>query len=133
MKLGHMEKMIKFIIRILLSALAIMYVLPVLRGVQFHGDFLIACGLGIFFSILLALVEVVAAFLSTIWTLSTFGLALLFLIPMRLFCFWVLPTVSLLLMAHFLPKVLSISNWFSAGIAAVILLIIGLITRDGKN
>jgi hypothetical protein len=92
-----------------------------------------ACGLGILFSILLALLEVLAAFLSTIWTLSTFGLALLVLIPMRLFCFWVLPTVSLLVMAHFFSKVLSFGNWFSAAIAAIILLIIGWLTRDRKN
>ncbi len=104
-----------------------------LPGIEFHGDFFVACGLGMFFSILLALIEVIAAFLSTIWTLSTFGLALLVLIPMRLFCFWVLPTVALLVMAQLLPGILTIENWIPAAIGAIVLLIVNVITRDRKH
>jgi uncharacterized membrane protein YvlD (DUF360 family) len=125
--------LLHFILRILLNASAFVYVFPMLKGLQFHGDFFIACAFGIFFSIVLSIIEVIAAFLSTVWTLSTFGLALLILIPLRLFCFWLLPTLVLFLIAHIFPNIFSIQNYISATWAAVILVAIGIITRDRKN
>ena len=110
-----------------------MYVMPALNGVRYHGDFFIACAIGIFFAIVLALLEVMAVFFSTIWTLSTFGLVLVILIPMRVLCFWVLPTFSLLLIAYLFPHVLTIQSWISAAIGAIVLLIVSWTTRDRRH
>src|SRR4029077_19352235 len=98
--------MLKLIIRILLQALVIVYILPMLGGMKFHGNFYAACGVAVFFFVLLAFFKMIAVFISAIWTISTFGLALLILIPVRILFFWVLPTVSLILISFFFPNIL---------------------------
>ncbi len=125
--------MLKLIIRILLQTLVILYIFPLLGGISFHGNFYVACALAIFFCVLLASIEMIATFVCAIWTISTFGLALLILIPLRILFFWFLPTASLILMSFLLPSILTISNWFSAAAVALMFLMIGLVTRDHKN
>ena len=125
--------MLRLIVRIFLKSLAIMYVFPLLKGLAFHGNFYWASALAVFFSLLLSFMELLAAFFAAGLTVSTFGIALLLIIPIRILFFWVLPTVSLLLIAHCFPDVLTVTNWFSAALGALILLVIGLITRDRKN
>lgn len=122
----------RFIARILLKALAIMCLFPLLKGLTFHGNFFSACGLAIFFSLLLSFLEMIASVIGGTLTLSTLGIALLVIIPARIIFFWVLPTLTLLLIGKILPNLLTIKNFYAAAIAALILLTISLITRE-KN
>lgn len=125
--------MLRLILRICLKALAIMYLFPHMKGIQFHGDFATALGLAVFFSLLLSFAEFLAAFASGVLTISTLGLALLVIIPARILFFWLLPTVSLVLISDWFPHLLSLHNWLSAALGGLVLLTIGLVTRPRKR
>lgn len=68
----------RFILRLVLLATAIDYILPMLDGISFHGNFIQAIGAGLFFSLLVWLVEWLAITVSALLAISTFGLAILF-------------------------------------------------------
>ncbi len=123
----------KLIIRILLKALAIMYLFPWMKGTEFHGNFAAALALAVFFSLLLSFAEFLAGFAARVLTISTLGLALLVIIPARILCFWLLPTISLVLISNWFPHMLIIHSWLSAAMGGLVLLTIGLITRSRKR
>jgi len=52
------------------------------------------------FSALFWLIDRLALILSTIFTVTTFGLALLWLVPFWIVGFWIVPTLALKLVAH---------------------------------
>lgn len=118
----------RLIIRVILKALAFIYLLPMIHGIQFHGTFLHAIGLAIFFSMMLWAVEALAVGIAAIMTVSTFGLALLMLIPLWIFGFWIMPAIALKLVADLMPAYLSISGWLQAVVGGLVLLFIGMIT-----
>lgn len=128
--------MMRIIIRTLLCALAFTSVLPHIAGVDFHGNFLAAVLVSIAFSILLGLVELVVAALSAVWTISTLGIALLWLIPLWIFGFWILPALTLELLASFMPSTLAIHSWGGAVMSGLVMLGVFLLTSEtlwGKN
>ncbi len=125
--------MLKLITRILLKSLAIMYVFPLLPGIKFHGNLYSAGGLAVFFSLLLSFLELLSTLFASALTISTFGVALVFIIPIRILFFWVLPTAALLIIAHWFPSLMTIHNWFGAGIAALLLLATNRLTQDRKH
>ncbi|MBX9686412.1 MAG: phage holin family protein [Candidatus Obscuribacterales bacterium] len=118
----------RLIIRLLLSALAFTSILPLIPGIQFHGGFMTALLLSIVFGLMLWAVEVLALAIAAIWTIGSFGLALLWLIPLWVVGFWLLPCLSLMLTASVLPQFLSISGFIPAALAAFPLLCVGLLT-----
>lgn len=83
--------MIKFIIRLALTAAIFMFVLPHIPGIAFHGHFTTALMMSLVFGIASFLVDVLAIFISTVLSISTLGLALLVLIPLWIIGFWLLP------------------------------------------
>jgi len=118
----------RFLIRILLSALAFIYILPMIGGIQFHGGLVAAIGMALFFGIVVWLVDVVAIALSAVITVGTLGLALLWLIPLWLLGFWILPAVALRLLSDFMPSYLSVTGWIPAILGSLVLMLIGLVT-----
>lgn len=123
----------RFIIRLLLMACAFDFFLPMLPGVQFNGNFFHAIGAGIFFSIMAWLVEVVAISLSAFLAITTFGVALILLVPTWIFGFWLLPAIVLKLTAELLPQYLTISGWGPAIWGGLLMLFIGVTTSDGTR
>lgn len=123
----------RFALRLLLMACAFEFLLPMLPGVKFSGNFLHAIGAGIFFSLMAWVVECVALFLSAVLTISTMGLALLLLIPLWLVGFWFLPALVLKLTADLVPQYLSISGWVPAIWGGFVMLLIGSLTTDGTK
>lgn len=120
--------MIRMAIRIALKALAFMYVLPMIPGVQFHGTFLQALILSVVFTVLLRVVEWFVLFFATMWTVATFGLALLVLIPLWIVCFWVFPAVSLMVVSSVWPEHLTIGGLVPLLEGSFVLLIVSMIT-----
>jgi hypothetical protein len=70
---------------------------------------------------------------SAILAFGTLGLALLFLVPMWLFGFWLLPAVALKLLAGLMPSYLTVSGWTPAILGGLIMLIIGIVTSGNPN
>ena len=66
------------------------------------------------FSTLFWLIDRLAFLLSTIFTVTTFGLALLWLVPFWIVGFWIVPTLALKLVAVVMPLNMTISGWLPA-------------------
>jgi uncharacterized membrane protein YvlD (DUF360 family) len=123
--------MTNFIIRLVLIAGAFYFVLPMIQGIQFHGNFVHALVAGAIFAIVGWGCEALAIILTTVLAIGTFGLALLVLIPAWLLGFWLLPAVALKVLADMMPETLTISGWLPAIWGGLIMLVIGVVT-SGK-
>jgi uncharacterized membrane protein YvlD (DUF360 family) len=120
----------KLILKLVLSALAFTSILPFVHGIDFHGNFVIAMALAFLFGIMLWIVDLLAVALSAVLTITSLGLALVWLIPLWIFGFWLLPAVALKLVADIAPGYLTISGWLPAVIGGLIMLIIGVLTNS---
>jgi hypothetical protein len=120
----------QLLLKIVLTALAFLFLLPMIPGIHLHANFVMAACLAIFFSLMLWVVDVVAMAISAYLAVSTLGLALLVLIPMWLLGFWLLPAVALKLVADFMPEALSVAGWGPAILGGLILFVVGIITSS---
>jgi len=118
----------RLLIRIVLKALAFLFLLPLIPGISIHGNFLVAVCLAIFFGLMQWVVELLAMGIAAYLTVSTLGLALLVLIPMWILGFWLLPAIALKLVSDFLPQYLMVAGWGPAILGGLMLLVIGMIT-----
>jgi uncharacterized membrane protein YvlD (DUF360 family) len=120
----------QMLLKIVLKALAFLFLLPMIPGIHMHANFIMAACLAIFFSLMLWVVDIVAVAISTYLAITTFGAALLVLIPMWLLGFWLLPAVALKLVADFMPEFLSVAGWGPAILGGLLLFIVGVITSS---
>lgn len=120
--------MMRGILRLVLTALAFVAVLPMIPGIDFHGNFLSALLISILFGLMLWLIELGVGLIAALWTVASLGLALLWLIPLWVIGFWVLPALALLLTAHFVPQHLTITGFWPAALAGLVMMLIGLVT-----
>lgn len=118
----------RLIIRLLLSAIAFTSILPMIHGIDFHGNFLVALSLSLIFAVVLWAVENIVLAIAALWTIGSFGIALLWLIPMWIVGFWLLPTFALIITADVMPQNLSIEGFFPAAAAGLVMLFIALVT-----
>lgn len=115
-------------IRLLLSAIAFVSILPMIHGIDFHGNFWIALLISVVFGVMLWAVEAITVAIAAVWTISSFGLALLWLIPIWIIGFWLLPVFAFILTADVMPQYLSVSGFIPAAEAGLIMLFIALLT-----
>ena len=125
--------MIRALIRFLASAAAFQFLLPMIPGIDFHGNFAVALGAALVFSIVGWFVDLAAMALSAILTVSSFGMALLWLIPLWIVGFWILPAVTLSVVAHLMPTHLTVNGWFPAAMGGLVMLILGALTSKPKK
>jgi uncharacterized membrane protein YvlD (DUF360 family) len=125
--------MLRFIIRILLTAVAFAFILPLLPGIDFKGNFGIAIVAALLFGIVAWCVDVCAILLATFFAISTLGLGLLILIPLWLLGFLILPAVTLHLMPDVMPGHLVVNGWIPAIEGGLILFVIGVATNPGTK
>lgn len=118
------------IFRILLSALAFMYILPLISGIQFHGGLVTAIGMSILFGVMFWLIDLLAVAISAVLAIGTLGTALLWLIPFWLLFFWLVPAAALIAVSSIAPSSLFIANGTAAAIGGLVLLAISLTTSD---
>ena len=122
--------MVRFIIKLLLTALVFTSILPLIPGISFHGGFSTGILLAVAFGIMLWLVDLLAMTISTMLTIGSLGLALLWLIPLWILGFWLLPAVALKLVAHFFSTHLTIAGWLPAIWGGLVMLFIGVVTSS---
>jgi uncharacterized membrane protein YvlD (DUF360 family) len=127
--------MTKFIVRILLTAVTFAFILPMIPGIDFHGNFGIAIVAALVFGIIGSLVDLLAKTLTALFTITTLGLGLLILIPLWVLGFWILPAISLHVLADFMPQHVRVEGWMPAIEGGLVLLVVGAITsfKSKKN
>lgn len=118
------------ILRLVLTALAFVAVLPMIPGIDFRGGFLSALLISLLFGLMLWLVELGVGLIAALWTVASLGLALLWLIPLWVIGFWVLPAWALMLTAQFVPQHLTIAGFWPAALAGLVMMLIGLVTSN---
>ncbi|MCC7531419.1 MAG: phage holin family protein [Candidatus Melainabacteria bacterium] len=123
----------RYLIRLVLVASAFYFIFPMIPGVQFHGSFLHALGVGMLFAFFGWIIESIAIAISTILTIGTLGVALIFLVPMWILGFWLLPAVGLRYVADFMPESLSFTGWWPSIWAGLVMLVIGIATSGDDS
>lgn len=123
----------RLIVRLILTALVFVWVLPLFGGVDFHGNFFTALLLSILFGLMLWVVDALAIMLSAIIAVGTWGFALLWLIPLWIFGFWLLPAVALKAVSDFLPGYLTIHGWMPAIVGGLLLMLISIVTSGSSR
>lgn len=118
----------RLILRLLLSAIAFTAILPLINGIDFHGNFVSALLLAVVFGLMLWVVDLIAVAISAMATISSFGMALLFLIPMWVFGFWLLPAVALKLASDIMPNTFTVNGWMPAILGGLVMLGISMLT-----
>lgn len=119
-----------FLLKLVLSALAFAFILPLIPGIHFHGGVVMALALSIFFGIMLWVVDLIAIALSALLTVSTLGLALLILLPLWFLGYWILPAIALKLLSDLMPQTLTVAGWFPAILGGLVMMAIGMITSN---
>jgi uncharacterized membrane protein YvlD (DUF360 family) len=120
--------MTRYLIRLVLIAGAFYFLLPMIPGVHFNGNFVYALLCGALFAFVGWVVESVAIALTAVLAIATLGLALIVLVPAWLLGFWLLPAVVLKLVADVMPNILVFSGWMPAIWSGLIMLLIGVAT-----
>lgn len=123
----------RMIIRILLTAAAFTFVLPMIHGIDFHGNFGAALVLALAFAVMLWLVDLAAVALSAVLTIGTLGAALLWLIPVWILGSWLLPAVALRLLSDVMPSYLTVTGWMPAIFGGLVMLVIGILTSGATK
>jgi uncharacterized membrane protein YvlD (DUF360 family) len=121
------------ILRVALISLAFYFIFPEIPGIHVHGSFLHVLVAGIVFTLLGWLVETIAIALSALLTIGTLGVALLILVPLWLFGFWLIPAYVLKLTADMMPTYMSIAGWTPAILGGLVMLVIGIVTGGSPS
>jgi uncharacterized membrane protein YvlD (DUF360 family) len=123
----------RILIRILLIAVAFYFIFPMIPGIDVHGGFTHVFIAAALFGLFGWLVEVIAIAVTAVLTVTTLGMALLVLVPLWLLGFWLLPALTLKLMADFMPQTLTIHGWIPAIEGGLLMLLIGVGTGGDPN
>jgi uncharacterized membrane protein YvlD (DUF360 family) len=121
--------MLLFFVRILLTAAAFTFILPMIKGIDFHGNFWIAVLAAVLFGIVAWLVDLLVMLLSAFFTITSFGLALLWLIPVWIVGYFLFPAVALKGVAHLMPTHITVDSWIAAAQGGLVMLLIGICTN----
>lgn len=126
--MGFLE--MKLLLKFGLTGFVFFAILPLIQGINFHGNFLIALLLAFFFGLMLWVVDLLAIFISTLLTISSFGLALIWLISLWILGFWLLPAIALKLVADFFPAYFSVSGWTPPILGGLVMMLVGIFTSN---
>lgn len=120
--------MTRFIIRTLLTAVAFIFVLPHL-GFHFTGSFGSAVGYAVLFAIVAFFVDIIAFLAIGAFAVATMGLGLL----LGNIITWIVATFELKAMCWIFPGHFHNDGFGWTMLAALVMLVIGLITRPTKS
>ncbi len=113
--------MFKFGFRLLLIAPALIYLLPHISGVSFHGMWWSAALASLVFNLILSTLEWILGVVSFGINIATLGIGILLTNSLQYAAGLLLPSVSLYVAAQILPKCLHVSNPLDTLVAGLIL------------
>ncbi|GEM_PF-258678 len=126
--------MVRLAIRVLITAFVFTYVVPMIGGAHFSGSFWPE---GVIYGLLFAATAFVVGralgYVTAALAIGTLGFGCLFVIPLYLFCFWLLPAAELMVLAHFFPQHLAFNGWGSAILAGLVLLFVNVVTTAERT
>jgi uncharacterized membrane protein YvlD (DUF360 family) len=114
--------MVRFALRILLSAIMLFYVLPMIPGFHFIGQFWPDA---VVYGLLLAVVTWVLSIILALFAVMTLGIGAIFMI----LGFWLIPAIQLALLSVWFPQHLVIDSFGTAVIAGLVMMVINAITH----
>jgi hypothetical protein len=123
--------MFRIFLRVFLSALIFVYIVPVIPGAHFIGQFFTT---GLLYGMLMGCIFAAMVALITLATVGTIGATLLVMAPIlafrttRYLAAWLLSTIQLVLLAHFFPGCLSFDTWSSAFVCGLVFLVMHVLT-----
>ena len=120
--MNTMIQMFHLAARTLLSAVVLTYILPMVGGFHFHGEFL---PWGLVYGLLLAVVSWLFWKLAKLFVVFTVGLGGLFI----LFGFWLIPAIQLEMLASFFPQHLTIDSFGTAIWAGLLMALVNVVTH----
>ncbi|HEY9788340.1 MAG TPA: hypothetical protein V6D17_23325 [Candidatus Obscuribacterales bacterium] len=124
--------MLKFLLRIVLTAALFCFVFPeVIDGVTFHGEFWPqGIGYALAFAITAFIVNVLIVFGAAAFTVATLGLGLIVVWFARVFLFWLVPAIQLMVFAHYFPSHFQVTGWVPAILAGLLLMVVNILTNE---
>jgi uncharacterized membrane protein YvlD (DUF360 family) len=118
--------MVRFALRILLSAVMLMYVLPMIPGFHFVGQFWPDA---VVYGLLLAVVAWVLSILIALFAVMTLGLGTIFII----LGFWLIPAFQLALLSVWFPQHLVIDSFGTAIVAGLVMMLVNAVTHKFRS
>jgi uncharacterized membrane protein YvlD (DUF360 family) len=118
--------MIRFALRILLSAVMLFYVLPMIPGFHFIGQFWPDA---VVYGLLLAVVSWVVALVLGLIAVMTLGLGAIVMV----LAFWLIPAFQLALLSVWFPEHLVIDSFGTAVIAGLVMMVVNFITHRFRS
>lgn len=122
-----------FIIRLVLTALFFAFLLPLIPGVNVTNGFWAIVGLAFAYRIATFVMQIVCFAISALATLFTAGLALILVIPAYVISFWLLPTLTLSALAHFMPGHLHFHDWIATSLAGLVMFALHFVIDRSKK
>lgn len=123
----------RFILNLLLTAVALFYIFPHLEGVGFAGSIGSALGFALLLTGSTWFSKQVARALALTLGFTTLLPGMLILIPLALLGMWLLPAAELMLLADFFPKHLALDGWTTAFLASLVIFIINAFTHKWSD
>ncbi|MBS1994475.1 MAG: hypothetical protein JSS83_28375 [Cyanobacteria bacterium SZAS LIN-3] len=114
-----------FVINAILSAIAIILIVPHISGAYFHGNIVTGLAMGA----ALAAVAWILGKIAEVFTVVTVGLGGCLIAIFLLFFFWLIPAIELRIVAHYFPQYLGFSGWGPAILSGLAFMVISFIAR----
>lgn len=125
--------MLRFIFRVLLTAIAFKFIFNIFPGIDFTGSFGNAIVYGLLLSVVGFVVGMGLLAFTALFGAATGGFGVVIVGIVYILGFWLLPALQLELLAHWFPQHLSVNGFGSAILAGLILMIINAITSSAKK
>ena len=125
--------MLRFIIRVLLTAIAFKFIFNIFPGIEFTGSFGNAIVYGLLLSVVGFVVGIALFAATAALGIATAGIGAVIIGIAYVLGFWLLPAVQLELLAHWFPQHLSVNGFGWAILAGLILMIINALTSSPKK
>lgn len=127
--------MIRFVINVLITAFMLAFVLPLIPGVHFSGQFWPeAIVYAVLFGVVSFVVDLVLILAGAALTIATAGFGGILVVALYILGWWLIPAIQLMALAHWFPQHLAIDSWFAAAVSGVVLLVVNFLThRSGSS
>lgn len=125
-----MYHLIRLVVRIILTAVAVGLVLPLVPGFEFHGDLTTTIGFAVLISVTTWAISSLAGLLYMVVGTMTLGCGCLILFPIMLFQGFLVPLGGFLVMARIFPEQLTLTGAAALIFPSLVVWMINMLTYD---